>query len=431
MSSPLDEPHGQAPGIRGAYVLAILSLVSLLNYYDRNLISMLIEDLKRDLQLSDTEIGILTGLAFSLVYTIVAIPIARVADAGRRVAVLSASLFLWSAMTAACGLATSFLTLILARLGVGVGEAGGAPTTHALVAETFGPKWRGTALSIIGATGGAGSILALFVGGNLASRYGWRDALMISSVPGLVLALLLYWTIREPRAPDVSSTPTIGMTETFAALRGRSAFIWLALGIAIAALGAYGQQIWSPAFLMRRYHLDAATVGVGLSVVKLPGVILGTILGGVLSDWLSRYDQRWPVWLLIISFGLMVPLQAIFFLAHDYNLALAISVPTNFISVLWVAPTYALTQNLSGPRLRATGASLLFLVVNLGVGFGPLVVGLMSDGLTPAFGDQALGYALALCCLTFVIGVAMFWQAARTVASDIADANATLPDPVA
>jgi MFS family permease len=418
-------PDRSRISVRQIYVLAVLSLVSLLNFYDRNLISILIEDLKRDLQLSDAQIGILTGLAFTLIYTMVAIPIARFADSGRRVAVLSASLFIWSAMTAVCGLAGSFATLVLARVGVGVGEAGGAPTTHALVAETFGPKWRGTALSIIGATGAAGSILAMFIGGSLATHYGWRHALMISSVPGFLLTALLFCTIREPRTTgEAASAPAISLVEVINVLRRRAAFVWLGLGISVVAVGAYGQQVWTPAYIMRRYHLDAAAVGAGLSFVSLPGAIIGTLAGGVLNDWLSRYDQRWPVWLLMVSFGLATPLQAIRFWTDSYQLMLALTFPLTFISVIWIAPAYALTQSLSGPRLRATGASLLFLVVNLGQGFGPLLVGLFSDALKPASGGHALGSSLLLTCITFPVGVLLFWRVARTVTKDIAEANA-------
>lgn len=422
----MQSPEQPTSGIRPFYVLAVLSLVSLLNYYDRNLISMLIEDLKRDLHLSDAQIGVLTGLAFSLVYTVVAIPIARFADSGRRVGVLSLSVLVWSAMTAACGLATNFMTLTLARLGVGIGEAGGAPTTHALVAETFGPKWRGTALSIIGATGGAGTVLALMVGGSLATHYGWRNALMISAVPGLFLTLLLFCTVREPRpAGGAARPPQIGLVEAFTILRRRASFMWLAVGIAVIAVGAYGQQIWTPAYLMRRHGLDAATVGAGLSVVSLPGIILGTLAGGILSDWLSRYDRRWPAWLLMISFGLAAPMQMIFFLTDSYRVALAVTVPITFISVIWVAPAYVLIQNLSGPRLRATGASLLFLVVNLGLGFGPLIVGALSDALTPAYGNHALGYALLTICSTYFLGVGIFWKLSRTVTRDLVEADAS------
>lgn len=421
----MQSPEQPTTGIRPFYVLAVLSLVSLLNYYDRNLISMLIEDLKRDLHLSDAQIGVLTGLAFSLVYTVVAIPIARFADSGRRVGVLSLSVLVWSAMTAACGLANNFMTLTLARLGVGIGEAGGAPTTHALVAETFGPKWRGTALSIIGATGGAGTVLALMVGGSLATHYGWRNALMISAVPGLFLTLLLFCTVREPRpAGGAARPPQIGLMEAFTILRRRASFMWLAVGIAVIAVGAYGQQIWTPAYLMRRHGLDAATVGAGLSVVSLPGIILGTLAGGILSDWLSRYDRRWPAWLLMISFGLAAPMQMIFFLTDSYRVALAVTVPITFISVIWVAPAYVLIQNLSGPRLRATGASLLFLVVNLGLGFGPLIVGALSDALTPAYGNYALGYALLTICSTYFLGVGIFWKLSRTVTRDLVEADA-------
>lgn len=413
--------HSRAAAL---YVLLIVSMITMLNYLDRNLLSILVEDIKRDLRLSDGQLGMLSGLAFALVYSIFALPVARLADNGRRVRVLGASLILWSGMTALCGLTTGFVTLLLARFGVGAGEAGGAPTTHAIVAETFGPKHRATALSLIATSGVFGILLAYAAGGAIATHYGWRAAFIAAAIPGGILAAILLLTVREPSkiAPN-PGTESITLRQAVKTLSGRRSYMLICIGLAISTLGDFAGQAWIPAFLMRHYNMTAAAVGSAYSAAVGPSMLVGVILGGVVCDWASRRDQRWPVWMLALSYTLALPLVAAFLLVHSFGYAMILAAPMTLVQALWTAPAYAVVQSLSGARLRASGAALFMLIVNVvGQAFGPLLVGSISDWLTPTFGRDSLRVALLVGTGTYLIGIACFLLAARTVCADIAQA---------
>jgi MFS family permease len=418
-------------GLRPIYVLIVLSLVSLANYYDRNLISILVEPIKRDLHVSDTQIGLLTGLAFAVVYSLVGIPVARLADRFGRTKVLGVALTLWSAMTVVTGMSANFTTMLLARLGVGVGEAGGLPTTHALAAEYFDAKNRGKALSAIAFFAAGGISLALVGGGLIADRWGWRTAFFIGGALGLAVALLLVLTVRDlvPSArPDAGATvaeavPSFG--RAFVTLWRRKSFVHLCLGLGWGAFGAYAQLAWTPAYLMRTYHLSVGQVSATFGALTAVATLLPILIGGFFSDALSRRDSRSPFWILALAFGLGMPFALITFLTHSYGVVLALILPMTGLMSLWVGPSYALVQNLSGARLRATGAAVFMLVTNLvGLGFGPSVTGMLSDFMAPWAGVNSLRYSLILTALTFLPATIHFLLATRTVKADLAAAEA-------
>jgi predicted MFS family arabinose efflux permease len=414
------------------YALWLLFCVNLLNYFDRNLITILIEPIRKELSLSDAQSGMLMGLAFAVIYSVLGVPVARIADRGRRVTVLSVSLALWSAMTTLCGFANSFFTLFLARLGVGIGEAGGLPSTHALVAEYFPPEKRGTAMSIVAVGGSVGLLLGLILGGLLHGTFGWRAAFMIAGAPGLIVAVVLALTLREPSARAQAST--LASQNTRDALRelwGRKAYVLLTFGLGIATIGAYGHQTWIPTFLIRSFGLTTAQTGVLYGLASAPAALLGVLAGGILSDRLSKKDARWPLWITAMSFAGMVPIALAFFFAPGTQsltaqplLVLALAIPIAMLGVIWTAPCFALIQNLAGTRLRATAAAAFMLVTNLvGLSAGPALTGLLSDLLAPRFGADALRYALAIMTLPYLVGVALFLMATRTVKADLARAR--------
>lgn len=418
-------------GLRPYYVLFVLALVSLANYYDRNLISILVEPIKRDLHVSDTQIGLLTGLGFAVVYTFVGIPVARIADRFGRSRVLGAALTIWSAMTIVTGLSANFLTMLLARFGVAVGEAGGLPTTHALAAEYFPAKDRGKALSAIAFFAAGGLTLALVAGGLIADRWGWRAAFLIGGGLGLVIALLLMLTVRDlaPRMGAAEAVapakPQSSFSEAFAILWKRKAYVHLCVGLAWGAFGAYALLAWTPAFLMRAYHLSPGQVSATFGLFTAAATLLPILLGGFFTDALARRDARYPFWILALAFGLGLPLALITFLAHDYRIVLAMILPMTGLQSLWIGPAYALVQNLSGARLRATGAAVFMLMTNLiGLGFGPSATGMLSDLLGRWFAADALRYTLCLMVLTYVPATIHFLLANRTVKADIAAAEA-------
>lgn len=426
---PMDQPVAppRARPWYSSYVLMVLGLVSMANYYDRNLITILIEPIERDLHLSDGQIGLLSGLGFALMYSLLGVPMARLADRMGRTRVLGGVVAIWSVMTVLTGRATNFATMLAARVGVSIGEAGGLPTAHALVADYFSPRWRGKALSTIGVCSALGIGLATAGGGLINDWRGWRMAFYISGLPGLAIAALVLFTIKEPRRLTASGAPapTVPLGEAFATLWRRKAYVMLCVGMGLAAIGAYGQQTWTPAFLMRAYHMTTSQIGVKYSAVTAPATLISVFLGGLINDWLVARDQRWPIWLLVAAFGLSTPLSLAFYLIHDFNLALGLSVVTTVFGGLWVGPSYALIQGLAGPRMRALAAAIFMMVVNIvGLGMGPYLTGALSDGLTARFGPAALTVSLCAVSMTGIVGAICFLLAGRTVIADVAEADA-------
>lgn len=418
------------------YVLWLLFAVNLLNYFDRNLITILIEPIKKELLFSDAQSGLLMGLAFALIYSLLGIPFARFADRGRRVGVLSASLAFWSIMTTLCGFATSFTTMFLARLGVGIGEAGGLPSTHALVGAYFPPEKRGTAMSIVAVGGTMGLLLGLIGGGLMYQAFGWRSAFMLAGAPGLIFALILFLTVREPKLPPpVSGEAKQNVGEALRILWGRKSYVLLTLGLGIATIGAYGHQAWIPTFLIRSFDMTPSQTGIFYGLASVPAAFLGVLGGGLLVDRLTKKDARWPLWVMAISFAVMVPIALAFFLAPGIAgvaqqplIVVALSLPIAMLGVMWTAPCFALIQNLAGARLRATAAAAFMLVTNLvGLSLGPPITGWISDLLAPMAGEDSLRYALAIMTLPYLVGVVFFLRATKTVKADLVEAADPVP----
>lgn len=412
------------------YVLAVLGLISILDYYDRNLISILVEPIEKGLHLDDAQIGLLSGIAFALAYGVCGIPIARMADRYGKVRVLTAGVVVWSAMTVATARAVNFATMALARAGVALGEAGAFPATQALVAEYFPLERRGTALSVIGVCGGIGLTFALAGGGLLNDWLGWRGAFLLSGIPGLLLAVLLWFTVRDPDRPAAGAAAQVapkpsGENSPLRILMARRSYVHLCIGLAFAATGAYAQANWAPAFLMRTYHLSTGQVGGYYSAVVGPATLISIFLGGVINDWFVRRGHyAAPVWMLAASFGLIIPLSLAFYLTHDFPLAMALTLVSTVLGGLWVAPFYAVVQNLAGSDLRAFAAAIASLIINvIGLSAGPYLAGLLSDLLAPTFGIRSLGVSLNLLNVTYVIGVVHFVLASRTVYADVVEAE--------
>jgi predicted MFS family arabinose efflux permease len=432
---PVQETAEVRPSWYRWYVLAVLGAIAILNYYDRNLISILVDPIKKDLSLSDSDMGLLAGFGFALMYSLLGIPMARWADVWGRSRLLGGVLAVWSLMTALSGAASSFTTMLLARVGVGIGEAGGLPASHALVADYYAPDQRGKALSTFGICGVAGVSLAMAAGGWLSDWKGWRVAFYFGGIPGIVLAGLVLLTVRDARpssaASALESGPKIPIKATLRDFWRRKSYVQLCLGLGIALIGAYGQFVWTPAFLMRSYHLSAGQLGGLYSLVVGPAAMVPIFVGGVLNDWLMHRDPRWPLWILAACFLLSVPVNLILFMVHDFSLAMAMSFIGSALGGLWIAPSYALVQNLAGPRDRALAAAIFMMWVNIiGLGLGPSVTGILSERLTPAFGDQALGLSLCIVTGTCAAGAVCLWVATRTVAADIERAKSAGDRPL-
>lgn len=410
---------------KSGYVLTVLAAVSFLNYYDRNLINILLQPIKKSLHLSDAGAGLLVGPAFALVYCFLGVPIARFADRGYRVGVLSAALSVWSVMTALCGIATSLPMMVLARFGVGVGEAGGLPNTHALVAEYFPLERRGFAMSVIAVIAMAGVMSGTFFGGLFNDLFGWRTAFLMAGVPGLLVAALVFLTIREPVRSASAGAPVarFGIWEATCTLARRRSFLYVSGGMAFAALAEYASQAWLPTYLIRHYALTPGELGTRYALVTGIPAVIGMLTGGRLADLWIRRDARAPVWILILTYCIALPLTLVTLLTNSLTLVFSVTALSSLFTGIYIGPNYALIQGLAGAKMRSTAAAVYMLLVNLvGLGAGPLVAGLLSDRLSLYFGADGLRYALCGLLSTYVIGIAMFLKAAQTVSADLADA---------
>ncbi len=412
------------------YVLGVLFVVYVFNFVDRQVLSILIQPIQDDLGVSDTLMGLLAGFTFALFYTAAGIPIARLADTGSRRNVIAVSVAIWSAMTAASGLARSFAQLALARIGVGIGEAGGTPPSHSLISDYFPPERRATALALYGNGIYIGSGLGIMAGGYLLTAFGdWRTAFFVVGLAGLPLSLLVVLTVRElPRGASEGATrvgEAVGFWAVFAFLFSRRSFVWLVLGASCQAVFGYGILTWGAVFLGRVHGMPWDEVATWFGPTIMFGGCVGVTLGGWLSDRLGERDARWYMRMpAIVSVG-MVPFALGFLLMGQPLPALACFVPAYTVANMYVGPLWSLSQNLARPNMRATASAVLLLILNIvGLGFGPFAVGVMNDAFTPAHGELAIRYSLVVVTLVGGLAGLFFWLGSTTLPADLASRDA-------
>ena len=383
------------------YVLGILVVVYTFNFIDRQILSILLESIKNDLNLSDTSLGMLSGFAFALFYATLGIPIAKYADYGNRRNLISLAIGVWSFMTALSGLAQNFFHLLVARIGVGIGEAGCSPPAHSMISDYFPANVRSTALGIYSLGIPFGIMFGLFAGGWINEYFGWRIAFFVVGVPGILLAIIFRYTVQEPKRgqaegrSDNKDQPTI--METAKYLLNKKSFRHLAFGASLAAFVGYGAITWLPSFFQRSYGMQTGDVGWYLGLILgIPGG-LGIFLGGYLSDYLGSKDVRWCLWIVAIAMFITTPLYYMVYLS-----------PTATISFLWLivpiafgnfyqATTFSQTQGVVELRMRSVAAAILLFIINIiGLGFGPQAVGILSDILSANYGKESLRYSLMI-----------------------------------
>jgi predicted MFS family arabinose efflux permease len=397
------------------------------NFLDRQVIAILLQAIKQDLGVSDAALGFLSGIAFAALYSVLGVPIARLADRGVRRTLIAASLAVWSGMTALQGLATSFFWLAAARIGVGIGEAGCSPPAHSMISDMFEPKRRATALSIYALGIPLGGAIGLYGGGLLREAFDWRTALVIVGLPGILLAVLVQLTLREPtrgwweggrkRPPQ----PPPPLAEVARLLAARRSFLHMALAGALHAFYGYGAGAFNPAFLERVHALTPLEIGAWLGGIAATTGVAGTFLGGWLTDRLSARDNRWYAWLPGWGSVLVVPFVVLFYLWDDGREALALAALPAIMAGLYIGPTFAMAQALVPPPMRAQAAAVLLFILNMiGMGLGPQFVGLLSDLLVPRFGVESIRWSLLV---TIVIGALWsavhYFLAARTLREDL------------
>lgn len=418
MSAPI-LPKAISPGYR-RWVLAALVIAYTFNFIDRQILSILLQPIKSDLQLSDTALGFLTGFAFAIFYATLGIPIAMLADRWNRRNIVAISLGLWSLMTALSGFAQNFWHLALARIGVGIGEAGGSPPAYSLIADTFRKEQRATALAIYSMGLPFGILLGFLIGGWINDLLNWRAAFFVVGLPGLLFAIVLRFTVHE--APRVDA-----QTDARApSLRHTIGFIWsqrtlrhVCLGTMLIAFANYGFLTWTPAFLIRSHGLSVSAVGTAMALIVGGCGALGLLLAGWGADRLSRRDRRWMCWLPALAVLAYAPgMIAMLSAAPLWLVYVCMTVPAA-MGMLYLGPALALMQSLVAPRMRAvSGAFFLFLVNLVGMGLGPQTVGFLSDHFAADYANDSLRPALMIVGLASVWSALHFWRAARYLDAD-------------
>ena len=421
------QPPTRAPSAAYAnYVLALLSLVYVMNFIDRQILAMLIEPIKQEFGVSDTALGLLSGFAFAFLYTLAGIPIARWADRSSRTRVITLALTIWSVMTAACGLARNFIELALLRVLVGIGEAGGNPPSHSLIADYFPPHRRATALSIFAWGVYVGSAIAFLAGGYLVAHYSWRTAFMVVGAPGLLLAVVVALTVREPArgASEQRSAPQAQppLGEVLRHLLAQRSFMFIVLGASIQSLSGYGVLTWGPTFLYRVHAMPWTEIGVWLGWIIGVAGCAGAYAGGRLADRFGARDAAWYMRLPALQSLLGVPFVLGFALLPAQRDSMLAFIPFYALGAMYVGPMFSMVQGLVPLRMRATASALLLFVVNLiGLGLGPLSVGLLNDYVFAAeHGALAIRYSMLVIGVLGGAASLLFWQASRTLAADLA-----------
>jgi predicted MFS family arabinose efflux permease len=406
------------------YVLAVLFLVYVFNFIDRQVLAILLEDIKADFGVSDTAMGFLAGFAFALFYTVAGIPLARWADRGSRRSIIALGLGVWSLMTAASGLARNFAQLALARVGVGIGEAAGTPPAHSLISDYFPPERRATALAIYANGVYVGAMLAYLAGGFIKQHFDWRTVYLAVGLPGILLALVVRLTVREPprgysERGAVSAEPA-SLGEVIRFLLSNRSFVYIVIAASFQALTGYGFLTWGPTFLGRVHHMDGVEIATWLGLSIGLGGSFGALLGGTIADRLGIRDLRWYMLVPAIVSLAAPPFAAGFVLLEDRLLALLCFVPFYVLGAMYIGPMLSMVQGLVKLRMRATASAILLFILNMiGLGAGPFIVGFLNDLLAEQFGVEAIRYSMLGVGVMGGPAAVFFYLASRNLREDL------------
>ncbi len=424
-SSPPPTPNAPEHTVGGAYsyyVLGVLFFVYIFNFIDRQILAILLQPIKDDLQISDTAMGFLTGFAFAAFYTVAGLPLARIADRWVRRSLIAVSLATWSVFTAVSGLARGFTDLALARIGVGIGEAGATPPAHSLIADYFPPEKRATAFAVYASGIYVGVGLGFWIGGWINDAYGWRMAFFVVGLPGILMALIVRFTVREP--PRGMSDHLVGKAQEYSMQEVGRFFLTLPAARNASFAGAfhafvgYGLGAWLPAFFIRVHGMTPGSLGRWMSWITALGGIIGAFAGGWIADRWVRSNPRARPYVGLIGTLLSVPPLFLVLLLPDTKIALLALIPYNIATTLWLGPTIAVIQDLVPPAMRATASAVfLFIVTIIGLGAGPQVIGILNDLIGT---KDAIRYSLlSMAILMNAISAWFFWKTAQTLARDL------------
>ena len=399
------------------YTLFVLVLVFTSSHVDRQIMGILGQPIKESLMISDTQLGLLTGIMFAFFYATLGMPMAMWADRHNRRNLITFSVFTWSFMTALCGAAQNFMQLLLLRIGVGVGEAGSNPPSHSMIADLYPPERRATAMAIFGTGINWGILIGFLVGGWINEWYGWRTAFVVVGLPGILIAALVRYTVKEPPR---------GYSEKLEAIQAPPPFwdvvkfLWnnnvlrnIIIAGTLVAFTGYASVIWVPIYLVRIHDMGTGAVGSYLALLIGVGGAIGIYMGGRIADGLARiWGQQWLPWVIAIASILTIPTLYLAFVAETASAAIwAYAIPAA-LGTVYVAPGFALIQNETPLHMRSVAAAINLFVVNIvGLGLGPFTVGFLSDQFTPAYGEDSLRYALMATLLVIVWSIGHYCRA--------------------
>ncbi|EEB78344.1 transporter, major facilitator family [marine gamma proteobacterium HTCC2148] len=399
--------------------LTLLVLAYTLSMCDRMILSILFPDIKAEFGLSDTQLGLLGGLSFALFYATMGLPIARLSDQHSRKRIIIVSLVIFSVMTAFSGLAAGFISLLLLRVGVGIGEAGVNPASHSIIADYFPPKRRGFAMATLMLGGSFGMILGFVGGGMIAEAYNWRIALVSVGVPGLLLAFFMAKLLREPARGTFETAeplPSPPILTTAAAMWSNPAMRHMMAGGVIAGLMSYGLTQWLPTFFIRTHELSQSEAGMMIAGVFGISGAIGALVVGKFFDRLSIRGFQYGLWMLAMVPFVSIPLFVMGLFADNLTTAILLFIIPGFFANSFMGPSLAMVQTLSPVHMRAVSSAIMMLCLNLiGLGLGPLLVGVLSDILSTVYGKGSLSVALACFGLFAFWGSLHFWFCGRAL----------------
>jgi MFS family permease len=409
------------------YGLGFLTLISVFNYLDRGLLGLALPAIKQEWHISDTLLGLITGPAFAIFYTLVGLPIAWAADRWNRKYIIAMGFAFWSLMTALTGFVATVWQLALARVLMGAGEAAGQPPSNSMIADLFAPRHRARALAVFGTAFMISSVFLTPLAGYIGEARGWRDMFIFAGVPGLVLAFIFALTIREPtravsQPADAAAAPPFWTTARF--LAGSPAFVFCLAGVVLMGANIFAAAQWSFTFLARVHHMGMAETAATIGPIR--GILggAGVLAGGWAVGALIRRDARWRTRLPAVTCMLVAPAELLFLLADDDTIWLAGLGLASFFTYIHQPIIYALVLDLARPRMRAVATAILLVFASLlSQAVGPVAVGALNDVLAPAHGQQAIRYSLLLLAVTALGGGVMFWAAGRYVERDVARTN--------
>lgn len=420
--TPSTDAEDEKPTAYAWYVAVILMLVYTLSFIDRKLPFILVQAIKKDLNLSDTQIGLLTGIMFALVYSTIAIPLGALADRRSRKRLIAGSIVVWSALTAAGGLAQNFVQLAGARVGLAIGEAGFTPSAHSMIADYFSPKYRARAMGLYFVGAQLGILLGLALGGWIADLASWRMAMFLCGIPGIFFSILILLTIREP-ARKLHGAEVTGaaaerpaISETFKVIFGQPTIVHLFVAGILFTFTTGAVNAFGPAYIMRTYHLTTAQTGLTYGLLSGAAGTFGALLGGYVGDRLRKVDTSKSLLFVACAMLLAAPFLALALFVHSYPLFLILIFVPQAAAMTYAGPSFSTLQSLISPRMHGMASAIfLFALSGLGAALGPLVAGMISDALKRAEVPDTLRWSLIILTFPMVWAAGHYLLAARAL----------------